>query len=88
MLVVEQSTVVHCGGAGPQQRGASLSDRMQLSRQRISAVAATLLLQAISQCNGDRAGHGLARETGELASEPAGLVVLDVEAHRMPLGVR
>ena len=47
---------------------------------------ALLALQAFAQRDGDRAGLRFAGQSGEFVGEPAGLRILDVQAHRIVQG--
>ena len=74
--------MLHRRRPGAQEPCAALGDGSKLSNAGFDAAPALLALQAFVQRDGDCAGHGLAGQPGQLAGEPAGLLVLDVEAHR------
>ena len=83
-FVVEQIAVLGGGGARPQQPGTALGDGAQLSLAGLGAALPLLPLQTFAQRHGDRPGLGLAGQSSELAGQPAGLVVLDVQALPIP----
>ena len=51
-----------------------------------TAASPPRLSKPFAQCDGDRTGHGLTGQSRQLASEPTGLFVLDVQAHFLHLG--
>ena len=86
MLVIEQVAVFDSRWARPQKTGAALSDGMQLPSQGIRVAPASLAGKAFTQRDGNGAGHGLAGQSRQVASEQTGFVILDVETHGRPHG--
>ena len=78
--------MLHGGRSRPQQFGAALSDDVQLSRKDSRIVPTFLACKAFAQRDGNRAGHGLTGQTRQLTGQPAGFLVLGIEAHGRPPG--
>ena len=72
------------GRARPKQFGAALPDGEQLVGAHAHVPPAPFAREPLAQGDGDRAGHGLSSQFGEIAGEPAGFLILDVEVHRAP----
>ena len=77
--------MLHSRWSRVQALRAALSDCEQLINADIHVSTALRPLQAFAHRDRDRVRHGLAGQSGELICEPAGLLVLDVEAHRSSL---
>ena len=52
----------------------------------LQAESLDLPLQALAQCNRDRASHGFAGQSSQVEREQARLVVLEVQSHYQPVG--
>ena len=66
-----------------QQLGATLRDGARLLQAGpLDAACVPLAFQAFAQRDGNRAGHGLAGQPGEFASQSAGFIILDVEKYQ------
>lgn len=88
MFIVEQVAMLDGRWPRFQRRGATPTDGKQLLDAGVRVTPALLPRKAFAQRDGDGAGHGLARQPRQVASEQTSFLVLDVQTHDPPRGGR